>query len=66
MEAITGPLMWTLSPAGIATALFLLGVVLSGLPGRIFPDLEVSSGAYRARQRQRTLEAAARRARISE
>ena len=57
MEAITGPLMWTLSPAGLATAVFLLGLILSGLAGRIFPDLEVSGRGFRARRR---------RARISE
>ncbi|MBT8202546.1 MAG: hypothetical protein HKN74_02500 [Acidimicrobiia bacterium] len=65
MEAITGPLMWTLSPAGLAIALFLLGFILSGLPGRIFPDLDVSGRGFRARRRRRALAAAGRRARIS-
>ena len=69
MEAITialQPLAWVFSPAGLVAALALLGLVMSGLPGRVFPDIEVSGSAWRSRRRTAALEAAARRARITE
>jgi hypothetical protein len=65
MEFITAllqPLQWVLTPAGILTALGLFGFVASGLAGRIFPNLEVSSGTRRASS---ALEAAPRRERIT-
>ena len=69
MEAITTtlqPLAWVLSPAGLVVALSSFGLVVSGVIGRVFPDIEVSGSAWRSRRRQEALEGAARRARITE
>ena len=69
MEAITTtlqPLAWVLSPAGLVVALSLFGLVMSGVVGRILPDIEVSSSAWRSRHQAGALEAGSRRARITE
>ena len=68
MEAITTtlqPLAWVLTPAGLVVAMSLFGLVMSGLVGRILPDIEVSSSAWRTRHQPGALEAGSRRARIS-
>lgn len=67
MEAITStlqPLAWVLSPAGLVVALTLFGLLLSGVVGRVFPDIEVSARARRSAVGP--LEAAPGRARITE
>jgi uncharacterized iron-regulated membrane protein len=69
MEAITStlqPLAWVLSPVGLMVALTLFGLLVSGVVGRVFPDIEVSSSARRSRVQGRALEAASTRARITE
>ena len=69
MEAIANtlqPLAWIMSPIGLTVAVGLFGLLISGVVGRVFPDIEVSSSAWRARSRDQALEAASRRARITE
>ncbi|MGI9648226.1 MAG: hypothetical protein ACR2OI_06875 [Acidimicrobiia bacterium] len=68
MEFITaplGPLQWVLTPVGILAALGLFGFVVSGLAGRILPNLEVSSGTRRSSRTSSALAAAPRRERIT-
>lgn len=69
MEAITStlqPLAWVLSPVGLVVALTLFGLLVSGLVGRVFPDIELSGSARRSRNRAGALVAASARARITE
>ena len=69
MEAIVNtlqPLSWVLSPVGMVVALTLFGLLVSGMIGRVFPDIEVSSGVWRSRRQNRALETTSGRARISE
>jgi hypothetical protein len=69
MEAITStlqPLAWVLSPVGLMIALTLFGLLISGVVGRVFPDIEVSGSDWRSRTERRALEAASARARITE
>ena len=68
MEAITTtlqPLAWVLTPVGLVVAVSLFGLVVSGIVGRILPDIEVSSSAWRSRHQAGALEAGSQRARIS-
>jgi len=67
MEFITAPLeplVWVLSPAGMVAALSLFGLVLSGIAGRILPNLEVSGSGPRSSRARRPLEAGRQRERI--
>ena len=43
---------WVLSPVGVVTALAIAGVLLSGLPGAILPDVEATASAGRTIRRQ--------------
>ena len=62
MEVITAQLqflLWIFSPVGAVSALSLLALLVSGLPGRIVLNLEVSGSGHRPARR--ALEAASER-----
>lgn len=46
---------WVFSPLGLVTVLAIAGVLLSGLPGAILPNLQVTASARRAIRRQQPL-----------